>query len=740
MPDDGRMRTVSLDVGGMSCAGCAASVERALKAVTGVSDVRVNLAIERADIDVLPEGPPPAGLADAVIAAGYRATPRTAGRAAAAARRVEKQAEAIAEAKRDRLHLIVAAALTTPLLAQMAVMALGLEFHIPGWLQAALAAPVQFWIGARFYRGAWSSIKAKAPGMDILIAIGTSAAFAYSLAVILGFGPADAGLYFEGAAAVILFVVLGKTLESRARRNAVQGLDALLSLRPSEAHRIGADDSLEAILADDVQIGDILLIRPGERAPVDGVIVDGQTEFDEALVTGESLPQPKALGDRVAEGAVNGSGLIRLEATRVGEDGTIARIARLVEAAEGAQAPTQKLVDRISAIFAPVVLALAACTFFGWLVIDGDIERAIIAAVSTLVIACPCALGLAAPAAIAAGVDAAARAGLLIRDFEAAERAASIRIMAFDKTGTLTEGAPKLVTIEPAPGFEGDAVLRIAATAQGGSEHPLAQAIVNAAEEAGGGAISLPDAFEARPGLGLSATVTGDQVIIGSAALMAVDGVDHTALQPAAAAAANTGCSVAFVAINGALAGLLAYRDEPRETSFAAIQAVKDAGLRPVLISGDNKAAVAVIAERLGIEDWRAGVAPDLKARAVQELAAEHGGVAFVGDGVNDAPALAAADLGLAMGSGADAAVAAADIALLRPDPRLAPAALDIAARMRSKVRQNLFWAFAYNTVGLPLAMFGLLTPAFAGMAMALSSVSVVGNALLLRRWKPKLD
>lgn len=735
MPDSGQLRTISLDVGGMHCAGCAASVERALRAASGVADARVNLAVERADIDVADGGASPADLEHAVITAGYRATARTAGRAAAEARRMEKRAEADAEARRDRMHLIVAGILTAPLLAQMIPMAFGSPMHIPGWIQALLAAPVQFWIGARFYRGAWTSMKSHAPGMDILVALGTSAAYGCSLAVVFGFGPADAGLYFEGAAAVILFVVLGKTLESRARRNAVQGLEALLALRPNEAHRVLADGSTETIAADAVQAGDILLIRPGERAPVDGIIVDGLSEFDESLVTGESLALPKGTGDRLAEGAVNGSGMVRLEATRVGEDGTIARIARLVEAAEGAQAPTQRLVDQISAVFAPVVLALAALAFTGWLIIDGDLEHAIVAAVSTLVIACPCALGLAAPAAIAAGVDAAARAGLLIRDFEAAERAGSIRAITFDKTGTLTEGTPKLVSKTPAPGFAADDILRLAASAQAGSEHPLAQATVDAA----GGAAQPPESFEARPGQGLVAKVQGQTIAIGSTNLMVAEGVIVDMLDAAVATAAEGGCSIAFVAVDGALAGLLAFRDEPRSEAAAAIQAVRDAGLTPVMISGDNPAAVAVIAKRLGLTDARAGVAPDMKAAAIRELQAQHGGVAFVGDGVNDAPALAAADLGIAMGSGADAAISAADITLLQPDPRLAPAALDIAARIRAKVRQNLFWAFAYNTVGLPLAMLGYLTPAFAGLAMALSSVSVVGNALLLRRWKARL-
>lgn len=735
MPDSGQSRTISLDVGGMHCAGCAASVERALRSVSGVADARVNLAVERADIDVVGSDTSPARLEQAVIAAGYRATARTAGRASAEARRREKRAQAEAEARRDRTHLIIAGVLTAPLLAQMIPMALGSPMHIPGWIQALLAAPVQFWIGARFYQGAWASMKSRAPGMDILVAIGTSAAYGYSLAVFLGFGPANAGLYFEGAAAVILFVVLGKTLESRARRNAVQGIEALLALRPNEAHRMEVDGSPRTIAADDVQTGDILLIRPGERAPVDGVILEGASEFDESLVTGESLALPKGPGDRVAEGAVNGPGLIRLEATRVGEDGTIAHIARLVEAAEGAQAPTQKLVDRISAVFAPIVLALAALAFCGWLIIDGNLEHAIVAAVSTMVIACPCALGLAAPAAIAAGVDAAARAGLLIRDFEAAERAASIHAIAFDKTGTLTEGAPKLVNTTPASGLDAEALLNLAASAQAGSEHPLARAVVEAAADEA----QPPESFEARPGQGLVARVRGQTVAIGSAALMDAEDIDVAALNDAVETAADGGCSIAFVAVDGVLAGLLAFRDEPRAEAAAAIQAVRDAGLTPVMISGDNTAAVAAIAAPLGITDARAGVAPDMKAAAIQALKTEHGGVAFVGDGVNDAPALAAADLGLAMGSGADAAISAADITLLQPDPRLAPAALDIAARIRAKVRQNLFWAFAYNSVGLPLAMLGYLTPAFAGLAMALSSVSVVGNALLLRRWSARV-
>jgi Cu+-exporting ATPase len=724
----------TLQIAGMTCASCVARVEKALLRVPGVVSANVNLATERAQVrlvgDVGNER-----LIDAVEAAGYEArVPEGASDASG-----NRSAELVASDARERFHVIVAAILTVPLVVPMVGMAFGQHWMMSGWLQLALATPVQFWLGARFYRAGWKALRAGAGNMDLLVALGTTAAYGlsvYELAVANAFGRSPE-LYFEASAVVITLVLLGKYFEARAKRKTADAVKALLALRPEVARvrRGGAD--LEVPVAE-VRLDDVVVVRPGERIPVDGIIGEGATEVDESLVTGESLPVHREAGDRVIGGSINGSGLLILRASAVGADTTLAKIIRLVEGAQASKAPIQKLVDQVAAVFVPVVVAIALVTFLGWLWATGDVERALITAVAVLVIACPCALGLATPTAIMAGTGAAARGGILIKDAETLERATAIQAIAFDKTGTLTEGKPKLVTFDVLAGARRERLEQVAALQQG-SEHPLARAVMDAAHAE---SASLPQATDinAVPGRGIVGRVGGRNLAIGSAKHMAEIGVDLRAVQAAAEAESRQGRSVAFVAdVTGPpeLVALMAFADLPRPSARAAIAKLTEMGVRSIMVTGDNQGSAQSVAASLGLADVVADVLPEDKVRVVRELKRKHGQVAMVGDGVNDAPALAAADLGIAMGSGTDVAIEAAGVTLMRSDPLTVADAIDIARRTQAKIRQNLFWAFVYNVAGIPLAAFGFLNPVLAGAAMAFSSVSVVSNALLLRRWKP---
>lgn len=726
-----RERTTRLAIGGMTCAACAGRLERVLRRLPGVLEASVNLASERAEVRHLAGAPDAAELVAAIREAGYRATldgdrGLEAERAAAAERAARRQ-EAVA--------LLAAVLLTLPLVVPMLLTLLGVHAHLSPWLELALATPVQFWLGARFYRAAWAALRAGSGTMDQLVAIGTSAAWLYSAVLVLLEGEAARGrLYLEGAAVVITMVLLGKWLEGRAKASASAALRELMALAPERARVLRAGREVEVEVAE-LAVGDHLVIRPGERVPVDARIREGSSELDESLVTGESLPVRRGPGDPLIAGSLNGSGLLRCVAERVGQDTTLARITELVERAQAGKAPIQRLVDRVSAVFVPAVIAFAALTFAAWLVAGHGLEVALPAAVAVLVIACPCALGLATPAALVAGTGAAARAGILIRDIATLERAHALELVAFDKTGTLTRGRPTLVGIHPLAGSE-EELLRLAAAAQQGSEHPLARAILEAASERG---LALPpvETFEARPGLGLVARVEGRVVRIGRAELLEEAGIATAPLAERAEAAAEAGRSLAWTAVDGRLAGLLLLADELRPEAAAAVAALHRRGLETALLSGDQRATARRIAARLGITRVEAPLRPAEKVAAIERLRAEGRVVAMVGDGINDAPALAAADVGIAMGSGTDAAIAAAGFTLLRPDPRLVAAALEIARATRRTIRQNLAWAFLYNLLGLPVAAAGLLSPALAGTAMALSSVSVVANALRLRRWRP---
>ncbi|WP_028453881.1 heavy metal translocating P-type ATPase [Chitinilyticum litopenaei] len=717
-----RTRSVRLAIGGMSCASCAGRIEKALHGVDGVVSASVNLAAEVATVEVLP---PVAveTLVAAVAAAGYRASPA-------------EQTAAVSREAREGWPVVLAALLTLPLVVPMLAAFWGEHWSMPALWQFLLATPVQFWLGARFYRAGWRALLAGAGNMDQLVALGTSAAYGLSLYQWwLHAGHAGAHLYFETSAVVITLVLLGKWLEARARRQTSAAIRALQALRPGSARvrRAGVDTDL-AVEA--VQPGDLLVVRPGEQVPVDGVISEGESQLDEALLSGESLPVSRGPGARVSAGALNLDGLLLVTASAVAAESMLARMIRMVEAAQAAKAPVQRLVDRISAVFVPVVLLIALLTLAGWWWWTGDIETAILNAVAVLVIACPCALGLATPAAIMAGTGVAARQGILIKDAEALELAHRVRVVAFDKTGTLTAGKPRLQASHALGGDTG-AVLALAAALQRGSTHPLAHAVTVAASAAGL-PVSAAAAVRALPGRGMQGDVAGVRYLLGNTRLMQEHGIALAALQQQEAAAHAAGQSLAWLAEADSrrLLGLLCFGDEARPGARAAVARLHELGVATVMLSGDSQGAAERIGRELGLQRIVAGVLPDGKAAAMAELRADGRVVAMVGDGINDAPALAAADVGIAMGSGTDVAMQAAGLTLLRSDPRLVAAALDISRHTYRKIRQNLFWAFIFNLVGIPLAALGLLNPMVAGGAMALSSVSVVGNALLLRRWR----
>jgi Cu+-exporting ATPase len=717
---------LELGIGGMTCATCALRVERALRAVPGVLSVSVNLAAETAALRLV-AGTPEAAVAEAVARAGYQL--RAAG---------DVSTKAPAEARREQTDLLLAALLAAPFLFGMLGMAAGRDWMPAPWVQFALALPVQFWLGRRFYRAGWAALRAGTGNMDLLVALGTSAAFLLSTWMLVAGGThgAHAHLYFEASVTVILFVLLGKWLEARARRATGAAIRALLDLRPRTAWRLDAAGAEAEVPAIALRPGERIVVRPGERIAADGAVESGEAGVDESALTGESRPVEKSPGAQVATGTIALDGRLVIQVTAVGTETVLARVAALVAAAQASRAPVQRLVDRVSAVFVPVVIGLALLTGLGWWLGGAGLDVAIMHAVTVLVVACPCALGLATPAAIMAGTGAAARAGILLRDAEAIERAGAITLVAFDKTGTLTEGRPALVAALPAAGQDRAGLLRLAGALQQGSEHPLARAVL---AEAGAG---LPPvaAFRALPGRGVEGQIEGRNLRLGSPRLLAESGLDPGPLAEAASAAAAEGRSLAWLleaAPQPGVLGLLAFEDQPKPGAARAIAALRAMGIRPAVLSGDGAAAVAALAGRLGITEVAAEVLPADKAARVATWQAAGARVAMVGDGVNDAPALAAADLGIAMGTGTDVAIQAAAITLLRGDPALVPAALEATRRTLAKIRQNLFWAFGYNLLGLPLAAFGLLTPALAGAAMALSSVSVLANALLLARWRP---
>lgn len=721
-------RDLDLRIDGMTCASCVGRVEKALTRVPGVVEAAVNLATEKARVSVQDGVAGPLDLIEAVEAAGYTATVET--NAAEAAR--QDEAAAVHRSRRDLLVLAGSALLTLPLVADMVLHMIDSPVRIGAWTQLVLATIVQVWAGLRFYFGAWKSLKGGAGNMDVLVALGTTAAWGLSTWRVMFSDVMHPELYFEASAVVITLVMLGKWLETRAKRSAASAIKALMALRPETA-RVERDGRIVEIPAEAVSHGDRVVVRPGERVPVDGEIVEGRTAMDESLLTGESLPVEKQPGDSATGGAINGNGLVIVRATAVGAEATLSRIIRMVEDAQASKAPVQALVDKISAIFVPVVLAIAVVTFLAWWLIGGAPEAAFVAAVSVVVIACPCALGLATPTAIMVGTGVAARHGVLIKDALGLERAHGVKTVVFDKTGTLTEGHPEVTDLR-ARDSEDD-LIRLAAAAQQGSEHPLARAVLKRAE-----GLDLPrvEAFEGLPGRGLRATVEGRVLLLGSRRLMEERGRDTAAFAAAAADLETQGRTVMWLAEDdGAVLGILAVSDPIKDSAATAVAELKALGVTPVMLTGDNRRTAEAVARQVGIEQVIAEVLPEDKAETVRSLKGQGGLVAMVGDGVNDAPALAEADVGVAMGTGSDVAMQTAALTLMRGDPGLMPAALDVSRATYAKIRQNLFWAFVYNVVALPLAALGFLSPMVAGAAMAFSSVSVVSNSLLLRRWSP---
>ena len=760
--------SLDLGIGGMTCASCVMRVEKALKKVPGVQEATVNLATESARIALAP------GQEAAAVDALVRRAVRNAGyepRAAEAAIDAE-DASPWAGFAPVAIGLLLSAPLVLPMLGDL----FGAHWMLPAWAQFLLATPVQFIFGARFYKAGWHAAKALTGNMDLLVALGTSAGWGLSMWLWLtaheGHTP---HLYFEASAVVVTLVLLGKWLEARAKRQTTAAIRALHGLRPEVAHWLGKGGEVDVPIAE-VLVGDRLVVRPGERIPVDGQVLEGETQVDESMLTGEPLPVPRGLGAALTGGSINGEGRIVMQVTAVGAETVLARIIRLVEDAQAAKAPIQRLVDQVSAVFVPAVLAVALVTLAGWLWAGAGLEAALIHAVAVMVIACPCALGLATPAAIMAGTGVAAKHGILIKDAQALELAHQVDTVAFDKTGTLTVGQPQLTVfhVEHSGATEDAdeaALLQAVASVQSGSEHPLARAVVQAAQARGLTVLS-PDAVRAVPGRGTEGEVQGRSYRVGSLRWMEELGVQLGPLAERAAALQQDGATVSVLverttdglsgarppeAANAPLGGsedtavpsvgahdvaraLLAFGDAPKPGAREALAALKALGLRTVMVSGDNRGAAQAMARRLGLDpdagEVLAEVLPGDKAAAVAGLQKGGHTVAMVGDGVNDAPALAAADVGMAMGNGTDVAMHAAGITLMRGDPLLVAAALDISRRTVAKIRQNLFWAFAYNVAGIPLAALGYLNPVVAGAAMALSSVSVMTNALLLKRWK----
>ncbi len=725
--------TLDIGIGGMTCASCVARVEKALKRVPGVQDASVNLATESARVVYAPSEQMQARLLRAVRDAGYE--PRAADAAVTAV-----DASPWSGFAPVALGLALSAPLVLPMLGDL----FGQHWMLPALWQFLLATPVQFVLGARFYKAGWHALKNFSGNMDLLVAIGTSASWALSVWLWLSAAPgAMAHLYFESSAIVVSLVLLGKWLEGRAKRQTTAAIRALHALRPDVAHLIGADGEVDVPLAE-VLVGDSLVVKPGERFPVDGELLEGQTQVDESMLTGEPLPVAKDAGAALTGGSINGEDRVVMRVRAVGSETVLAHIIRLVEDAQAAKAPIQRMVDQVSAVFVPVVLLIALVTLLAWWGSGAPFELALIRAVAVLVIACPCALGLATPAAIMTGTGVAAKHGILIKDALALELAHKVDVVAFDKTGTLTVGRPQLTALKVEADVLEDELLALAASLQSGSEHPLARAVV-AAAKARQLPLLAPENVRSVPGRGSEGLVGARCLLIGSLRWMDELQVDLGAMAAVAKQRQAQGATVSAVAERTTeglrLRALMAFGDEPKPGAKEALAALRARGIRTVMISGDNRGAAEAMARQLGLrpEDGEvmAEVLPGDKMARVLEL--KQGGhvVAMVGDGVNDAPALAAADVGLAMGNGTDVAMHAAGITLMRGDPLLVAAAFDISDRTVAKIRQNLFWAFAYNVAGIPLAALGFLNPVLAGAAMAMSSVSVMSNALLLKRWKP---
>lgn len=721
---------VSLKISGMNCASCAAKIERTLANLPGVFSAAVNFAAEKATVEYNAAEVSVADMKKAVADLGYKAFEAD-DKAA-----VEREKEARQREIRYQTFMFVfAAALSLPLLAYMLSELFNFElpeFMMNPYFQLALATPVQFIPGFQFYRGSYHALKAKSANMDVLIAMGTTAAYVYSVAVtFFGEGP----VYYETAAIIIALIILGKLLEAIAKGRTSEAIKKLIELQAKTA-RVIRDGKEMDIPVEEVEVGDIIVVRPGEKVPVDGVIIEGATTVDESMLTGESIPVDKKVGDEVIGATINRHGLFKFKATKVGKDTALAQIIKLVEEAQGSKAPIQRLADVISGYFVPGVVAIAFLTFAIWYLLRGDFTLALINFTAVLVIACPCALGLATPTAIMVGTGKGAENGILIKGGEYLEKAHKLTAIVLDKTGTITKGKPEVTDVVSVGGAGEEEVLRLGAIAEKGSEHPLGVAIVEHAK-AKGMDLAEPESFTAIPGHGVEAVVEGRNVLLGNSRLMRARNVDISSIQAKIEGLENEGKTAMIMAVDGKPYGIIAVADTVKETSAEAIKALKKMGIKVYMITGDNRRTAEAIAKQVGIANVLAEVLPEHKAEEVEKLRALGEVVGMVGDGINDAPALASADVGMAIGTGTDVAIETADIILMRGDLRGIVDAIRLSKATMRIVKQNLFWAFAYNTAGIPVAALGYLSPVLAGAAMALSSVSVVTNSLRLKRFRP---
>ncbi len=730
------MEIVQLNIQGMTCASCVAHVEKGIKSGSGIELASVNLATEKATVSYDPDKTNIEDIIRSVSDAGYAAALPDPG---------SDKEENVKQKELNSLKrkTIISVILSIPLLIAMFASILKIEalmfLHNP-LIQLVLATPVQFWIGREFYKVAWKTVKSGSPGMDVLVVLGTSTAYLFSIfngfiASRIGFE--SAGLYFEASAIIITLVLLGRYLEMKAKGKTSEAIKKLMGLQPKTAHIERNGEQIEVPI-EDVIPGDVVLVKPGERFPVDGIITDGNTTADESVITGESMPVEKQAGDRVVSGSINGYGSVKFEAEHVGSDSVLSRIISIVEEAQGSKAPIQKLADKVAAVFVPIVLGIAVLTFILWWVISGSVFSAIVPAVAVLVIACPCALGLATPTAIMVGTGIGAQRGILLKNGEVLQNAGKITSVVLDKTGTITMGKPALQKIVPlTAGADEDSLLTAAASLEKNSEHPLALAVVDAADSKNLALLQVSD-FNAVPGKGISGKLNGAEYLIGTTSFMQEKGISTETFLSRKTELESKGNTVIVMSENGNPSGLLAIADSIKPDSREGIARLKELGIEVYMITGDNRITAAAIAEQAGITNILAEVLPEQKADEVKKLQNSRKIVAMVGDGINDAPALATADIGIAMGSGSDIAMESSDITLMRGDLREISAAILLSRKTMAKIRQNLFWAFFYNSIGIPFAALGFLNPIIAGAAMAFSSVSVVSNSLSLKKFKLK--
>ncbi len=728
---------ITLRVSGMTCAACSARVEKKLDSLEGVKAANVNLGTEKATVEYLPEQITVADLIKAVRSVGYEAE------IVEDISRDQEMEEKEAEIQNLRILLVISIALSLPLLLSMLLSILGWDWAGTAWLhnqyfQLIIATPIQFLIGARFYQQSYYALRSGSANMDVLIAMGTSAAYFFSLYNVffeeVGLGMMKS-LYFETSAIIITLVLLGKYFEAVAKGKTSEAIRKLAALQAKTARVVREGVEVD-IPIEEVEIGDIVIVRPGEKVPVDGRIVEGHSSLDESMLTGESIPVDKQIGDMVFGATINKFGTFKLEATRIGRETALAQIIKMVEDAQGSKAPIQKIADQVAGVFVPTVLAIAAVTFVIWYLLGQGINQALFSAVAVLVIACPCALGLATPTAIMVGTGKGAENGILIKGGEHLEAAYKLNAVVVDKTGTITKGIPELTDVLSLGDLEPDDILQLASIAEKRSEHPLGVAIAARAIEVFG-QLSEPDSFEAIPGRGVQAVVDGKTVYVGTRRLMREKGIDIEGLESRITELEDQGKTAMLMAVEDKLAGILAVADTVKESSPEAIADLQNMGIEVYMITGDNHRTADAIARQVGIRHVLAEVLPENKAEQVNQLQAEGKIVAMVGDGINDAPALATAHIGMAMGTGTDIAMEAADITLMRGDLRTIPAAIRLSRQTMRKIKQNLFWAFIYNIIGIPIAALGMLNPVIAGAAMAFSSVSVVTNSLTLRRFNP---